>query len=233
MSPPAHAPPSAPLSRHDQQAQIQANIAATVLVMQRGATDTPTARFEFLNTLDRVDDPAVRDRMMAKFEQMTGQPLDTFITQAEWGGIRDKDQALELISPRRGAAEKELAKQSPAQRKQLRAKASGWAEDILKVTTTNDADDDDQAQKVTRVLGGRTPAEIEAIRAEIRNNTHQDHSLYEQLDRSLSGGNENEAVADLHGDPVTAASVGLINAAGKPARIQELLRGLIPSSSPS
>ncbi len=209
-------------------AEMQATTYAMALAMNRGGTDRKQDRFQFLNILDKVDDPLVRAKMMEKFQQQTGQSLHDFIDKADWHGGRDKAQALDLISDKRGETEAKLAQMPPGERKQLAAKASGWAEQVLAVTRTDDANDDDNAQKIARVLGPRSPEEIEAIRAAIRTNTQGKHSIYEELDRSLSNGNEDEAVAGLSGDPVHAATVGLTNASKDPARIKEILRGLKP-----
>ncbi|MCE9576333.1 MAG: hypothetical protein K8W52_24510 [Deltaproteobacteria bacterium] len=122
-----------------------------------------------------------------------------------------------------------MAAMAPAQRSALAGQASGWAQQVLDVTGTDDANDDASAQQIARVLGPRSPEEIEAIRAAIRANTNGRHSIYEELDRSLSGGNEDEAIAGLSGDPVHAAAAGLVNADGDPARTAEILRGLDPA----
>src|SRR6185312_5545669 len=149
-----------------------------------------------------------------------------FIKSADWAGNRDEQQALAMISSDRSAAESRIEKMSPQARKELATKANAWAEQVLAVTRTKDADDDDEAVKIARVLGPRTPEEIEMIRAAIRRNTNNEHSIYEELDKSLSKGNEDEAVAGLSGDPVHAAIVGIANAGHDAERIKEILKGL-------
>lgn len=203
--------------------------AASLLVVNRSQVGDRTGRYQFLNVLDRVDDPAIREKVIAKFEKMTHQPLRDFIEQAPWDGKRDKEQARALISPERGKTEQTLAAMPPRDRALLDAQASDWAETILDVTGKNGANHDDNARKIFRVLGPRTPVQIEAIRAALRKITGREHSLYEELDRALSKGNEDEAVADLSGDPIGNAAVGLANAAGDSARTKEILRGLDPS----
>ncbi|MEP6861502.1 MAG: hypothetical protein ABJE66_12815 [Deltaproteobacteria bacterium] len=64
------------------------------------------------------------------------------------------------------------------------------------------------------------------IRAAIRRNTNQEHTIYEELDKSLSNGNEDEAIAGLSGDPVHAAIIGIANAGHDTERIKEILKGL-------
>ena len=77
----------------EQLADAKANIYSTLLVMNRGSVSDPKARWQFLNTLDQVDDPVVRHKMMEKFEASTGQSLQDFIGTADWHGGRDKEQA--------------------------------------------------------------------------------------------------------------------------------------------
>ncbi len=213
----------------DQLADLQATTFAATLVSAKDDTDHKAARWQFLNVLDRVDDPLVRHKMMAKFQQMTGVSLRDFIDKADWHGNRDQAQALDMISDDRDATEHALEKMNPTARAALATQANAWAEQVLAVTRTDDANDDDQAQKIARVLGPRTPEEIEMIRAAIRKNTHGDHTIYEELDKSLSKGNEDEAVAGLSGDPVHAAVIGVINAGDDVERIKEVLRGLTPA----
>ncbi len=218
----------------DPVAQIQANLAAIngrnyaqVLVQNVDNTDNKKARWEFLNTLDRVDDPATRHQMMTAFAEQTGQSLEEFITQADWHGERDRAQALSLISPERDAAAARIEAMSPDEQKALKVNAKRWAQQVLSVTRTEEADDDGNAAGIYRALGQRTPEELEAIRAEIRFNTGG-ASIYEELDRSLSGNTEDEAVAGLSGDPLKAAWVGLRNVDNNPERTKEILRNLTP-----
>ena len=225
-----HAPkapkaPATPASLHDQLVDMQATAHAAALIATRGTTGDAHARWQFLNTLDRVADPAMRHKMMAKFAVQTGTSLQDFITTTDWHSRRDQEQALDLISPKRDAAEHEMQAMSPAARKKLTADASGWSQQVLDVTRGEDANDDANAVKISRVLGQRSPVEIEAIRAAVRTNT-RDKSIYQELDRSLSGGNEDEALAGLKGDPVHAASMAIANADGNSARVEEILRDL-------
>jgi hypothetical protein len=198
----------------------------SVLLAAKDSADSKHDRWHLLNELDRISDPAVRHRVLAKFQGATGESLHDFVASADWQGDRDQDQALALISPERDAIETAIAHKTPDARAKLTADANGWAQEILNVTTTGDANDDENAQKIARVVGKRTQEEVEAIRAAVRLNTHGEHSIYEELDRALSGGNEDEAVAGLKGDPVASAAAGLQNADGDPARTKEILRGL-------
>lgn len=209
-------------------AELNATTYASLLLAAKDDTDSKQGRWKFLNILDRCDDPLTRQKMGEKFRELTGQTLDAFIKAADWGGKRDQQQALAMISADRGAAETKLEKMSPQARKELAAKANAWAEQVLAVTRTKDADDDDQAVKIARVLGPRSPEEIEMIRAAIRKNTNGEHTMYEELDKSLSKGNEDEAVAGLGGDPVRSAIVGISNAGKDAERIKEILKGLNP-----
>lgn len=232
---PATRPPVAPAAAKDPVAQIRENIAnvqaqqyAAVLVNARGQVDNKQARFELLNTLDRVDDPEIRQKMLAKFQESTGQSLEAFIEKADWHGGRDKQEALRLISPERDVAAAKIKAMSPVARKELESKANEWAQRVLAVTRTEDPDSDEAAADIFRTLGPRSPEEVEMVRAAVRRNTNGQHGIYEELDRSLSGNTEDEAVAGLSGNPVHAAWVGLKNVDNDPARTLEILRGLTP-----
>lgn len=144
-------------------ADLNATTYASLLVAAKDDTDSKQGRWKFLNILDRCDDPRTRQRMGEKFRELTGQTLEAFIKAADWGGKRDEQQALAMISSDRGATETKLERMSPQARKELTAKANAWAEQVLVVTRTKDADDDDQAVKIARVLGPRSPEEIEMI----------------------------------------------------------------------
>ncbi len=75
---------------------------------------------------------------------------------------------------------------SPQDRTALDAKANDWAQQVLGVTRKADADSDASAADIFRALGPRSPEEVEAVRAAVRRNTDGKHSIYEELDRSLS-----------------------------------------------
>lgn len=164
--------------------------------------------------------------MAAQFQAQTGESLHDFIETADWHGERDKQQALNMISPERDRAAEGLAQMTPQARKELDTKANGWAQRVLAVTRPDDTGSDTAAADIFRVLGPRSPEEIEAVRAAIRRNTNGQHSAYEELDRSLSGGTEDEAVAGLSGNPVQATWAGLKNVDSNPERTKELLRGV-------
>ncbi|MCE9572195.1 MAG: hypothetical protein K8W52_03480 [Deltaproteobacteria bacterium] len=216
--------------------ELKAASSASLLLATKDETDDTRGRWHFLNALDRVDDPAVRHRMMENFAQQSGESLPDFIAEADWDGERDRDQALALISPERDAAEQTLQAMTPGDRAHLDDRAAEWTQQVLAVTRADGADTGEGAAKIARVLGPRTPEEIEAIRAAVRKQTFGEHAIYEELDRSMSGKDEDEAVAGLSGDPVHAAAVGLRNAVGDPqraddgdrdpARMKEILRGL-------
>jgi hypothetical protein len=202
-----------------------ADTAARELVAAREDTDHVTARWKFFNTLDRVSDPETRARMKARFYELTHENLEYFIQHADWCGTRDKEQAFALISYKRDDAERELAALAPEKRKKLELDAFAWAGQVLAVVGNSDANDDVNAREIFRVLGPRSPVEIEAIRAAMRKLSSGQHTLYEHLDRSLARGNEGEAVGALDGDPVESAQRGLINAHDVP-RAREILRAL-------
>jgi hypothetical protein len=206
--------------------KVQSHVDALVAGM--GKTDERDGRFEILNTLDRLDDPKVRDMVLAKFHARTGRSLSDVIATSEWYGGRDEAQALALISPARATTQREIAAMSPAERAKLTSDARKTATEIAGLVGRGTADDKASAQKIQRALAGKTPAQIEAIRAAVREQTRGNESLYEQLDRSMSGGHEDEAIASLTGDPVYAASVALQNASGDAPRITEILRALPP-----
>lgn len=205
-------------------AELEGANHAAILALHRGGVGDPRARWQFLNALDRVSDPAVRRATAAQFAAQTGESLAAFIETAPWHGAHDRAQARSLISPERDAAAGELAAMSPSARAALEVQAQGWAQRVLAVTRREGADSDVAAADIFRTLGPRSAVEVEAIRAAVRRNTGG-RSIYEELDRALSGGTEAEALAGLSGDPVAAAWAGLRNA-DQPARIVEILRGL-------
>jgi hypothetical protein len=203
-----------------------AETAARELVAAKDDTDHVTARWKFLNTLDRVDDPFTRQRMKTHFLRFTGQRLEEFIEHADWHGKRDKEQAEALISEKRGNVEQELAAMDPKKRKELEIKAIDWAGQIIAHTDKSDANDDDNAQVIFHILGPRTPVEVELIRAQVRRLSKTHGSIYEHLDRSLAGGNEDEAVGALAGDPYGKAMVAIEHAGQDVARLHQIFNDL-------
>ncbi len=189
-------------------------------------TDERDARYKVLNALDRLDEPALRDSVLAKFQAQTGRPLSDVLATADWYSSRDAAQAQALISPARAKVEREIAALPPDKRAELQAEARKTATEIANVVGRSSPNDKANAQRLHRTLAGKTPMQIEAIRAAVREQSRGNESLYEQIDRSLSGGNEDEALASLTGDPVYTASVALQNAAGDAPRIVEILHAL-------
>ncbi len=201
---------------------------AAVLHVSMDKTDDRDGRFNVINTIERVDDPETRHLMMAQYKTMSGgKSLETSLSTAKWHSERDKEQALDLISTKRDQAHATLVSLPPDKRKKVEDAAEKDAAKILAVTRGGHADDDEVAQDIFRVLGPKEPHEIEAIRAAVRANT-QGRTIYQELDLSMSGGNEDEALAGLKGDPVHSAAMGLINADGDADRTKEILRGLDP-----
>lgn len=203
---------------------------AAVLAVSMNQTDDKAGRFNVINTLDRVEDPETRHLMMANFKTMTGKSLETSLETAKWHSERDKEQALDLISPKRDQAHETLVSLPPDKRKKLEDQSEKDAAKILAATRGGHADDDEVAQDIFRVLGPKEPHEIEAIRAAVRANT-QGRTIYQELDLSLSGGNEDEALAGLKGDPVHSAAMGLITPTGTPSGRRRSCEGSNPNRS--
>ncbi len=207
---------------------MRAAAETAVLVSTMGQVGDRNGRWKFLNTLDRVDDPNVRKKMAAQFESQTGQKLGDFVENAGWHSKRDKEQAKDLISHERGEVETKLAEleqKSPAAFKARERQAKEWATKILSTTRADDVDDDKSAKTIFDTLGQRTPEEIELIRRQIRESSGG-RSAYQEIDKSLSGGTEDEALAGLKGSKVTSVAAGIKNADGNADRIKELLRRL-------
>jgi hypothetical protein len=55
---------------------------AAILAVAKKKTNDRDGRFMFLNSLDRVDDPATRHKMMDHYKSITGEKLDTTIGSA-------------------------------------------------------------------------------------------------------------------------------------------------------
>ncbi len=189
-------------------------------------TDERDGRFRLLNELDRIDEPGLRAIVFGRFRERTKRDLTEVLATSNWYGDHDKAQALALVSPERAAAEKRIAGMSKADRTALDVKAHATATQLANVIGRRGADEADNAQAIHRALAGKTPEDIEALRRAVRKQTHGNESLYEQLERALSGANEDVAVAALKGDPVHAASIALANANDDARRIGEILRDL-------
>lgn len=213
----------------DQQeiAEAHAISEAAVLALSMKDTGDRDARHHVLDALDRVDDPETRRRMLSHYKGITHETLETSIETASWHGKRDKEQALDLISPQRDAADMKLASLTPAEKAKLEQDAEGWARRVLAVTRPDDANDDANARDLINVLGPLQAHEIEAVRSAIRAQTGG-KSLYGEIDRSLSGDNEDAAVAALKGDPVYSATIALTTANGDPKAVRDTLSWMSP-----
>lgn len=108
---------------------------------------------------------------------------------------------------------------------QKKEQAIKWAAAVLQTTRKDDVDHDSDAKPIFDTLGPRTPEEIEMIRAEIRKQTGG-RTAYQEIDKSLSGGTEDEALAGLKGDKLNAVAAGIRNADGNAKRMEELLQRL-------
>ena len=189
-------------------------------------TDERDGRFRLLNELDRIDEPGLRAVVFGRFRERTKRDLTEVLATSNWYGDHDKAQALALVSPERAATEKQIASMSRADRSALDRKAHTTATQLANVIGRHGSDETDNAHAIHRALAGKTPEDIEALRRAVRKQTHGNESLYEQLERALSGANEDVAVAALKGDPVHAASIALANAGDDARRIGEILRDL-------
>ena len=219
----APAPAAAPTA-----ASEQGRVYAAMLSGMADTTNDHQQHYQILNMLESVTDPAVRHEMMKQFHDKTGKSLDDFLAHQTWDGKRDKDEALALISPERDAADAKLAAMPEEKKAALRKEAMAVAKTIDSTQGKDDAGDKENARKVADALADKSPEEVEAIRAAIQTTTHGHQGTYELLDRSLSGGKEDEAVAALRGDKVHTASVGLANARNDPKRAREILDRLKP-----
>ncbi len=229
--PPAPAPaPGLDPKIKDAMDNVRAIAETQTLIATMGKVGDQRGRWQFLNTLDRVDDPAVRAKMKKQFEEQTGQTLDHFIDTAGFYSKRDREQAKDMLSDERGETEKKLAEQArsdPEAYEKKKLQAIKWASTVLQTTRKDDVDHDADAKPIYDALGPRTPEEIELIRAEIRKQTGG-RTAYQEIDKTLSGGTEDEALAGLKGNKVNAVAAGIKNADGNAKRIEELLRTLSP-----
>ncbi len=229
--PPAPAPaPGLDPKLKDAMDNVRAIAETQTLIATMGKVGDQRGRWQFLNTLDRVDDPAVRSKMKKQFEEQTGQTLDHFIDTAGFYSKRDREQAKDMLSDERGETEKKLAEQArsdPEAYEKKKLQAIKWASTVLQTTRKDDVDHDADAKPIYDALGPRTPEEIELIRAEIRKQTGG-RTAYQEIDKTLSGGTEDEALAGLKGNKVNAVAAGIKNADGNAKRIEELLRTLSP-----
>ncbi|MGE3459653.1 MAG: hypothetical protein AB7O24_31360 [Kofleriaceae bacterium] len=209
---------------------MRAAAETAVLVSTMGQVGDRNGRWKFLNTLDRIDDPTVRAKVKQQFEAQTKQSLDHFIETAPWHSKRDREQAQDMVSSKRDHTEdslSKLAKENPAEYEKKRVQAIQWASLVLQTTRKDDVDHDSDAKPIFDTLGPRTPEEIELIRAEIRKQTGG-RTAYQEIDKSLSGGTEDEALAGLKGDKINAVAAGIRNADGNVKRMEELLLRLGP-----
>ena len=201
-------------------------IGAQLALYSRGMTDTSSRAF--IQTLDSLDDPELRHKVMAQFEQQTGQKLDAFIKGCnKWnnnGDNRDKAAALQLISPERDKADQAIADMKPEDREKARQQATEDAKALLLATNGKDHSDAN-SQKIFRLLEKKTPAEIEMLRTAMRAESNQEFNLYERIDYGMHKGDEDEAVAMLAGDHVSNARMALINE-DDPKRLEESIGNL-------
>ncbi len=229
---PAHAEPTTTDPKEQIKHQVNdvksVGIALQLATYSRGMTDATSKAF--IQTLDTIDDPDLRHKVMAQFQAQTGQSLDGFIQHCnDWnnnGDNRDKAAALQLISKQRDDAETAIAKMSPEERAKKEDEAAKIAGEIAAATSKHDHGDENM-QKIFRGLGGRTPEEIELIRAKVRDLTNGESNLYQKIDDGTHKGDEDEAVAMLAGDRVGSARAALTNE-DDPKRLREVVSGLKP-----
>ncbi len=182
----------------------------------------------FIQKLDELDDPDLRHKVMAQFEAQTGQKLDAFIKGCDkWnnnGDNRDKAAALQLISPERDKADEALANMKPEEREAARARINEDAKAFILATNARDHSDAN-SQKIFRLMEKKSPAEIELLRAAIREQSNGEHNLYERIDYGMHKGDEDEAVAMMAGDHVASAQAALKNE-DDPKRLAEVVGNL-------
>ncbi len=185
----------------------------------------------FIQTLDSIDDKELRHKVMADFEAKTGQSLESFIKGCnDWnnnGDNRDKAAALSLISAERDKADDELAAMSPEERAAKQQKIKEDAAAFINATNGRDHGDEN-SQKIFRLMEKKSPAEMEMLRAEIRNQSNNEFNLYERIDFGMHKGDETEAVALTMGNHVAGAMAALANE-DDPKRLAEVVGNLSPA----
>jgi hypothetical protein len=185
-------------------------------------------RHDFLVQLDAVEDPDVRHQVMQQFQQQTGKSIHDSVAGDDDFARRDLQAVDQLISPDRDVAEEERARMTPEQRKELDAKAAKWAAQLTSTGSKVDANSDENAARISAVLGPRSAVEIEALRHQVRANTDGKLTAYEAVDWHMKGAKEDLAVQQLSGDRVGNAAAAIAHADGDPDVLGETLRELTP-----
>lgn len=211
-------------------AAMKASAFNVELEMLRQSKD-PNAKYKLQDILERADDSLTRRKMKEQYATTNaGQTIDTMLTGTEGFGERDQKHARSLISEGRDAATDKLAKMDPKDRAQLEDNAAAWADQLLKVTRSDDRDDSKHADKVASILGPRSPEQLEVIRSRVRLQTSGTTrtTAYEELDRSFTGRDKDIALAGLSGNHVHVASTQLVDAAaeGDPERVNRIVAQL-------
>jgi hypothetical protein len=185
----------------------------------------------FIHELDSLNDPELRHQVMADFERRTGKSLESFIKGCnDWnnnGDNRDKAAALQLISKQRDQADADIANMKPEERDKKRQEIAKEAQELAQLASKRDHSDEG-SQKIFRILEGKTPAEIEMLRAAMRDATGGEHNLYERIDYGMHKGDEDEAVAMLAGNRVESARAAIKNETD-PKRFAETVGKLDPT----
>lgn len=201
-APKADAPQSAaPKALFDPQDTI-ATVLASNLVF---ATHGDGNRHLLIETLEGIDNPAMRTKVLTEYSAMKGSSLSGVLgAQLE---DNDLKAAQQLIAPERGKAEEEIAKMDPVERAAKTARARAQAIKLNASLVVMDTDED----TIFKTLGYTSPVEVELIRREYRR-MQPGRSLYNDLDHSLSGEDLDQATAGLSGDPLQSAAAALENA---------------------
>ncbi|MFN0246893.1 MAG: hypothetical protein ACKV2T_08285, partial [Kofleriaceae bacterium] len=168
---------------------------------------------QFIQVLDSIDNPYLREQVKARFATHTGRSLEGFIRNSDdWnnnGDGRDRDAALALIDDKRSKAEEKLSKLSPDDRAKMKREADKRATAILAAKSLHDTSDENE-HKILKELAGCNEVEIEMLRTSLRETSMGEENLYQALDDGMSGKNEDAAVAMLAGNRVTNAQLELV-----------------------
>ncbi|MBL0213629.1 MAG: hypothetical protein IPQ07_07090 [Myxococcales bacterium] len=174
---------------------VQSKVAALQNAMEGWGTDEQKVK----DTLASITDPELKKKVVAEYEKATGEKLST-------------RSPLEMYGER--GRQRTTSKKDSQTNVDQEGRRAPRVQDVKLATQSDHGGDRSLGHAgaaISNALKGKSPAEVEAIKAAFKEHSGKD--LDDVLEDELSGTELKEAKALMSGDPVQAAVAQLHNAA--------------------
>lgn len=186
---------------------------------------------DIVRSLESITDPDVLEGALAKFKEESFLSLPLEQVLASRMDDAKLQAVFQLVSPERVQAQRRIAAMSPEERAKLDKDAKVRARSVHDALVTPNTGE----REIHDNVGQQDPVQAEALRQAYRKESLGE-SVYLDMDHSLSGEDQDEAMAGMSGDKVASVAAALENAidmSDDEDRVKEVLRRADPATRAS